>query len=166
MFEIGKCFMEKLCRSHLTSLALPITVFIPNEIFNYFSSFVVGYHGDIKVINERNKVEIFLDQADGARKLFHPSRFDGSFFLFKRKFKKVLNGVTKKTIARYDGCAKVVVSLYTPMKFDYNTKTQRLVVSFFIQRYDKWTRHFKPLSTRKAQKKKMVGRVLSCRCLF
>jgi len=45
--------------------------------------------------------------------------------------------VTKETITRYDGCAKVVVWLYTPMKFDYNTKTQRLVVSFFIQRYDK-----------------------------
>ena len=134
--EIGKSFLEKLRRSNLSGLVPPIVMFIPENIFNKLASLIVGYKGDIKVLAQKRKTVIFLDDFDSVKKVFHPTRFDGTFFLSKRKFKKVVDEKSLEKTEVYDGCARVVVSLYTPMKFDYNHKIQKITISLFIQRYD------------------------------
>ena len=136
--EIGKSFLEKLRRSNLTGLVPPITMFLPDKIFDNLASLIVGYKGDkeIKVSSKKRKTVIFLDDNESAQKLFHPSRFDGTFFLSKRKFKKVVDEKSLKVSEVYDGCARVVISLYTPVKFDYNHKSQKITISIFVQRYD------------------------------
>lgn len=95
LYEIGKGFLEKLRRSHLTGLVLTqVAIFIHRQIFDYLCSIIVAYNGEIRV-TKRNKLICFLDNAEGANKLFHPSRFDGSNSLVKRKFKKVVDTETK-----------------------------------------------------------------------
>ena len=127
--EIGKAMHEKLRRSHLTGLAPPITTFMPIQVFNFFSTLCVGYGADIK--KTPKKIVMFLDKEDGATKLFHPKRFDGTYYLCKRKFEKKANKVSE-----YAGCAKVVVSLYTPIKFEFVIGSNKMNTSLFIQRYD------------------------------
>ena len=78
---------------------------------------------------------MFLDKEDGASKLFHPKRFNGTYFLCKRKFENKLNE-HKVNVHEYAGHAKVVVTLYTPMKFQFVNGSNKLITSFFIQRYD------------------------------
>ena len=84
LWEIGKACLEKLRRSHLTGLAPPVVMFMPTQIFNYFSTMCVGYGADIK--RTPKKYVMFLDKQEGAQKLFHPKRFDGTYFLTKRKW--------------------------------------------------------------------------------
>jgi len=120
--QIGMAMLEKLRRSHLTGLVPPVVIFMPIQIYDYFSSLCVGYGGDIKKTTK--KTVIFLENMSKVKQLWHPKRFDGSYFLCK----------IQKMV--YAGCAKVVVSLYTPIKLDYIESSQKLTVSFFIQRYD------------------------------
>ena len=133
LHEIGKAIYEKLRRSHLTGLAPPITTFMPIQVSNFLSTLCVGYGADIKKTGK--KIVMFLDKENGASKLFHPKRFDGTYFLCKRKFEKKLNE-NKVQVSHYAGCAKVVVTLHTPMKFEFINGSNRLTTSLFIQRYD------------------------------
>ena len=95
----------------LAGLVPPIVTFIPLQNFNNISSFCVGY-------------VLFLGKEGGVQKIFHPKRFDGSYFLTKQKYEKKLkeNNVSSTV---YSGCAKVVVYLYTPIKLDYVKSTQQ-----------------------------------------
>jgi len=106
---------------------------MPLQIYNFFSSLCVGYGGEIKVTSK--KTVIFLENMSKVKQIFHPKRFDGTFFLSKRKFEKKINENQVQKMV-YAGCAKVVVSEYTPIKIDYSQTSQKLTVSFFIQRYD------------------------------
>lgn len=132
LLEIGKAFLEKLRRSHLTGLVPPVITHMPIQVFNFLSTLCVGYGADIK--RTEKKIVMFLDKEEGAQKLFNPKRFDGTYFLAKQKYqKKIVDG---NNVSVYAGCAKVVVSLYTPIKFDYVEANQKMTTSFFIQRYD------------------------------
>jgi len=131
--QIGLAMLEKLRRSHLTGLVPPIVIFMPLQIYNFFSSLCVGYGGEIKVTSKRTV--IILENMSKVKQIFHPKRFDGTFFLSKRKFEKKINENQVQKMV-YAGCAKVVVSEYTPIKIDYSQTSQKLTVSFFIQRYD------------------------------
>ena len=77
---------------------------------------------------------MFLAKAEGAQKLFNPKRFDGTYFLAKQKYQKKI--VDKNNVSMYAGCVKVVVSLYTHIKFDYVEANQKMTTFFFMQRYD------------------------------
>ena len=100
-----------------------------------------GYGGDIKMITSKNKKSsggkmiIYIEKAETGEKLFSPSRFDGTNFLVKRQFKKKKNEETGKFELMYSGHAKVPVSLYTPIKFDYDLSNNHMRVTFYIQRY-------------------------------
>ena len=37
----------------------------------------------------------------------------------------------------YNGCSKVVVTHNTPLVLSYETKSQKVVMTFYVQRYDK-----------------------------
>ena len=135
--EIGRMFYDRLRRGHLTGMVHPpFSLFMPSHIFNYFSSMIVGYGGEIHNMKKSAKVFLCIDTLKTAKKLFNTTRFDGSYYLTKVMDKKQLNMETKKTEHVFDGTAKIVVSLYTPMRLIYNYKTEKLSISIFIQRYD------------------------------
>ena len=81
-----------------------------------------------------DKVVIFFEKKSSLEKVFNQVRFDGSNLLRKRFFAKVVSAESKK---KSTGCAEVVVSVNTPMRFDYVYSTSKLSVTFYIHRYDK-----------------------------
>ena len=72
---------------------------------------------------------------ESVGKVFSPARFQGNNYLKKRQFEKTNeNG---RRIFKYSGRAAVLVSKSTPLILDFNTKQEKLTVSFYVQRYDK-----------------------------
>ena len=69
-----------------------------------------------------------------VEKVFSPSRFEGQDVLRKRHFSCV-PGLKGKVEFLYKGRSSVVVSNNTPLTFDYNLKSQKVAVTFYIQRY-------------------------------
>ena len=138
--EVGKAFMGKLARGNLTGLAPPFTIYIPKQVMRYMVGLCTGYGADIKIVNadkvKKEKLIIFIENETAAKKIFNTNRFDGTNYLAKRMFKKVLNPDTKKTETKYAGLAKVVLGCETPIRFDYIYHSQRMTVTFFIQRYN------------------------------
>lgn len=80
---------------------------------------------------------MFLENQGTSEKVFNPARFDGTNYLGKRKYSKQLNSESKKYELEYNGEARVVVSKYTPIRFDYEYKNNCLRVNFYVQRYTK-----------------------------
>ncbi|PFX29268.1 hypothetical protein AWC38_SpisGene5981 [Stylophora pistillata] len=68
-------------------------------------------------------------------KLFSPCRFSGETFFAQRHFKKVPSKAGGKTESVYSGRSTVVVTESTPFCLNYAMKTQRVTVTFYIQRY-------------------------------
>ena len=54
-------------------------------------------------------------------------------FLVKRKVFQIF----APNDYEYAGCSKVVVTSHTPLVLSYETKSQKVVITFYIQRYDK-----------------------------
>ena len=141
--QIGLAINAKLCRN-TTGLAPPIVMYVPWQIQRHMAPLCIGYGAEVKMLNNNNpkkeKMIIFIENDDTAQKVFNPKRFDGSYYLAKRKFKKVVednkaeNGNKMKTV--YGGIAKVVVTTRTPLRFDYLFQKQTLTVTFYIQRYN------------------------------
>ena len=91
--QVGNAMSLKLSRK-TTGLATPINVFIPWQVANHILSICTGYGAEVKVINDqknknRNKVIVFIAKEDSAQKIFNPKRFDGTYFLTKRKYSRV-----------------------------------------------------------------------------
>ena len=63
-----------------------------------------------------DKVVIFFEKKSSLEKVFNQVRFDGSNLLRKRFFAKVVSAESKK---KSTGCAEVVVSVNTPMRFAF-----------------------------------------------
>ena len=64
------------------------------------------------------------------------SRFSGENFLAHRHFKKVPCKVKDRLVSIYNGKSVIVVTKYTPFVLEYNMKTERVCVTFYVQRYD------------------------------
>jgi hypothetical protein len=80
-------------------------------------------------------MSVHVESYQNAAKVFSPVRFQGTNFLKKRHFQKVMeNG---RNIFKYSGRAAVVVGKSTPMLFEYNFKQEKLTVTFYVQRYNK-----------------------------
>ena len=118
--EIGRAMYEKLRRSNLTGLASPITIFFPLHVMCHIAGMCTGYGVDIKLTtssqarrgkSSQEKLIIFIEKEKTSKKLWNFKRIDGTFYLAKRFFKR--SNTTKKN--EYNGCAKVVVTKYTPI---------------------------------------------------
>jgi hypothetical protein len=138
--EMGKSFLAKLTRGSLTGLAPPISLYLPPQVLRYFASLCTSYGAEIKVIsktgkNKKGKMFLFICKSCTADSIFSPSRFDGTNYLVKRHFQKKLNIETGKLEQAYAGHAKVAVSNYTPIRFEYNYNTNQIRINFYIQRY-------------------------------
>ena len=69
----------------------------------------------------KNFTVVLIEKEQSACKIFNPKRFDGSYPLCERKYAKKLNEDNIQ-VEEYVGFAKVVVSLYTPIRFRYVEK--------------------------------------------
>lgn len=131
--QIGRSFMHKLSRSKATGLASPVTLFIPWGIMKYICGMCGAYSCRMKSVQK--VINITIENMSSANKLFDPTRFDGTNFLVKRCFRKVLDEVTNKRTIKVHGSAEVVVTKNTPISLDYTFKTETLRINFYIQRY-------------------------------
>lgn len=136
--EIGKSLKNKLSRSKATGLVNPITQFIPWAVFRHILTLVRGYSGDVDSKLGGRKQVISITKIDTIKKLFSPSRFSGETYFAHRHFMR--KGSTslkpgKKMVSVYNGRSSIVVSAMTPFCMDYSLKTERVTITFFIQRY-------------------------------
>lgn len=76
-----------------------------------------------------------LTKMDSVRKLFSASCFSGKTFFAQRHFKRVPSKACGKTESVYNGRSAIVVTESTPFCMNYAMKTQRVTVTFYIQRY-------------------------------
>ena len=135
--EIGISFKSKLSRSKVTGVCGPLTMMIPWQVFRTLLCIFIGYKADTRYISGKKKGSskekqiVFIEQQSSAEKIWSPSRFDGTNYLCKRFFTK---NKSKQTM--YNRCAKIVVSKHTPIRMDYFFETQRLQMTYYIQRYD------------------------------
>ena len=138
--EIGKGMYAKMTRGKSTGLMPPINLFCPWQIMKNIIGLCTGYGCDVKNINKgkkTDKIVVFIEKSESAEKLFHPRRFNGICYLKKRHFakKKLLEG-NEKPIWVYDGHSLVPVTMMTAIRFDYKYDTQKLMISFYVQRYN------------------------------
>ena len=79
---------------------------------------------------------IQITTRSSLKKLFSPSRFSGESFIALRFFKKVPSKKSGgKSVSVFNGRAVVALTLNTPFVMDYSMKTQRVTVTFYVQRY-------------------------------
>ena len=78
-------------------------------------------------------------KKDSLQKLLSPCRFLEENFIAYRHFKKVPSKSGKKmvSVAVFDGRSVVVVTDKTPFIMNYSVKTERVTVTFYVQRYTK-----------------------------
>ncbi|XP_068748545.1 uncharacterized protein [Montipora capricornis] len=130
--EIGKCMASKLNRSKATGLVNPVVLFFPWAVFRHVLTLVRGYSGDVTLTHSR--LSITITERRSLVKLFSPSRFSGENFIAHRHFKKVPSKSGNKLLSVFHGRSLVVVTRNTPFKMDYYMKTERLTVTFYVQR--------------------------------
>ena len=132
--EIGKSMKNKLSRSKATGLVSPVSLFVPWSVFKHIVVLVGGYSGDVST--SKNHVHtLTLSKMDSVRKLFSPARFTGETFFAQRHFKKVPSKAGGKPKSVYNGKSQIVVTEGTPLTMSYSTKTERVTVTFYVQRY-------------------------------
>ena len=133
--EIGKAVKCKLSRSKATGLVNPVNLFVPWSVFRHILVLVRGYSGDVDTKADGSKHVLTLTKMNSVRKLFSPCRFSGETFFAQRHFKKVPSKAGGKTESVYSGRSTIVVTESTPFCLNYAMKTQRVTVTFYIQRY-------------------------------
>ena len=134
LFEIGKQISTKLSDSKPTSLASPVILFIPWPIFRHITVLFRGYGGEIKFDAKKSKIISTLSSMKSVEKVFSSAQFEGQDVLRKRHFTRK-PGAKGKVEFSYKGRSAVVVSNNTPFIFDFNLKSQKVTVTFYIQRY-------------------------------
>ena len=134
LLEIGKHISTKLSHSKATSLASPVVLFIPWPIFWHITVLFRGYGGEVNFDDKKSKITSTLSSMETVEKVFSPARFEGQDILRKRNFSRK-PGLKGKVEFLYKGRSAVVVSNNTPLIFYYNLKSQKVTVTFYIQRY-------------------------------
>ena len=79
---------------------------------------------------------VSIEKSDTAKKVFHPSRFNGTNYLVKRKFELKVDPVSNKKLSKFKGSSEIACTMNTPIRLEYNYESKRLTASFYIQRYN------------------------------
>lgn len=132
--EIGKGVVSKLNRSKVTGLATPVTLCVPWPVFRHVLTLVRGYSGNVESSGNGVKHSIVFTKKDSLQKLLSPSRFSEENFIAYRHFKKVPSKSGKKKVSVFNGRSVVVVTDKTPFIMNYSVKTERVTVTFCVQR--------------------------------
>ena len=133
--EIGKAVGSKLSKSKATGLANPVILFVPWPVFRHVLTLARGYSGDVKTYKDGQRFSMEISNRDSLLKLFSPSRFSGENFMAYRHFKRVPSSSGKKMLSVFNGRSVVAVTDNTPFVMEYSMKTERVTVTFYIQRY-------------------------------
>ena len=131
--EIGKSLRSKLSRSKATGIVSPVSFSVPWSVFRHIMVLVRGYSGDVNTVGQKHILTLF--KMESIRKLFSPARFSGDTFFAQRNFKRVPSKAGGKTKSVYNGRSQVVVTQSTALTMSYSMKTERLTVTFYVQRY-------------------------------
>lgn len=135
--EIGKSVLSKLNRSKATALASPVILFVPWPVYRHVLTLARGYSRNIESSDHGVKHSIVFEKKDALLKLFSPSRFSGENFISYRHFKEVPSKSGKKMVYVFDRRSVVVVTNKTPFIMNYSMKTEKVTVTFYVQRYTK-----------------------------
>ena len=131
--ELGKSISNKLGRSRNTGLMPPVRLFVPYTIFRHLCNIMVGYGGTMA--SNKKCITITIEAFETASKVFSPARLGGLNVLKKRHFNKIKEN--DRQVLLYNGRAAVVVGKATPIVFEYNLKSERVTMTFYVQRYSK-----------------------------
>lgn len=132
--ELGNQILNKLSRGKTTGIVQTLPVLVPWQVMVHLMRMMKSYGGSVEgKVKRGSKEKVFtLTLSDSCcHKIWHIKRCKKKF-LSKRRFTKDSTGKYM-----YNGCSKVVVSDKTPLTLCYKTKTQKMVSTFYIQRYDK-----------------------------
>ena len=135
--EIGKGVVSKLNRSKVTGLATPVILFVPWPVFRHVLTLARGYSGIVGSSSNGVKHSIVFTKKVLLQKLLSPSRCLGENFIAYGHFKKVPSKSGKIMVSVFDGRSVVVVTDKTPFIMNYSMKTERVAVTFYVQRYTK-----------------------------
>ena len=125
---------SKLGRSKITGEVRCIPIYIPKMVFGQLASLCSCYGATITNQYHRKASDciiVYMGSMIVAEKVFSEARFNGHYFLCKRKFKK-----TEGSIRQYAGCARIIVTESTPVKITFNTKKEKALLTFYVQCYD------------------------------
>ena len=131
--ELDSMMLSRLSRGEITGIQQTSTILIPWQVFVNIVKLIKGYGGNITAKLKKNKeksITITLPTQSSAMKIWNVKRC-GRSFVSKIKFSKT------STDYEYAGCSKVVLTQHTPLVFLYETKTPKVLITFYIQRYDK-----------------------------
>lgn len=132
--EMGKAVLSKLSRSKATGLVTPVVLFIPWPVFRHLLTLARGYSGEVSSSKDGLRHYIEITTRNSLMKLFSPSRFSGENFIALRHFKKMPSKSGKK-VSMFSGRAVVALIANTPFKMDYSMKSEKVTVTFYVQRY-------------------------------
>ena len=133
--EMVKAVLSKLSRSKATGLVTPVALFIPWPVFRHLLTLARGYSGEVKSSKDGLRHCIEITTRNSLMKLFSPSRFSGENFIALRHFKKMPSKSGNKTVSMFSGRVVVALTANTPFKMDYSMKSERVTVTFYVQRY-------------------------------
>ena len=133
--EIGKGVVAKLNRSKVTGLATPVILFVPWPVFRHILTLARGYSGNVESSDHGVKHSIVFTKMNSLGKLLSPARFSGENFIAYRHFKKVPSKTSKTLVSVFNGRSVVAVTNKTPFIMNYLMKTERVTVTFYVQRY-------------------------------
>ena len=133
--EMGKAVLSKLSRSKATGLVTPVVLFIPWPVFRHILTLARGYAGEVKSSKDGKKHCIEITKRNSLMKLFSPSRFSGENYIALRHFKRVSSKSGGKKVSVFNGRAVVALTPNTPFVIDYSMKSERVTVTFYVQRY-------------------------------
>ena len=129
--EIGKDVVAKLNRSKGN--------WVGNSCnsFRHVLTLARGYSGNVESSDHGVKHSIVFTKMDSLKKLLSPARFSGENFIAYRHFKKVPSKTSKKLVSVFNGRSVVALTDKTPFIMNYSMKTERVTVTFYVQRYTK-----------------------------
>lgn len=119
--RLGKSMKCKLSRSKVTGLVNPLSFFIPWTVFWHLLVLLRGYSGDVHTRVDGLTHVLTLTKMDSVRKVFFAQR--------------VPSKAGGKTESVCNETPAIVLTESTPFCMNYAMKTQRVTMTFFIQRY-------------------------------
>ena len=136
--ELGNQMHSKLTRGKITGIQSSSSILIPWQVMLNIMRLIKGYGGKVVAETKKNKEKLFtvtISHENCSGKVWHSKRC-GRNLLSKRKYSKQRTSEDPNKKFKYSGCSKVVVTNSTPIIVSYQTKTQKAVMSFYVQRYD------------------------------
>ena len=135
--ELGAMFLSKLLRGKVTGIQQSSKLLIPWQVMVNLILLAKNYGavvvGEPKKNSKEKNIIITVSTDFCISKIWHPVRCLRNCISRRRYVKLAEN--SKKYI--HNSCSKVVVTPNTPLVLSYETKSQKVVMTFYVQRYDK-----------------------------